>query len=64
MIGCIAEALPGELRVDRAELEDARWFTRAEVRAALAGEAEALVTPPPFAIAHQLLRAWVDGALG
>jgi NAD+ diphosphatase len=64
MLGCLAEALSEEIRVDRAELEDARWFTRAEVRAALAGEAEALVTPPPFAIAHQLLRAWVDGALG
>ena len=36
MMGCIAETAAEEIVVDEAELEDARWFTRAEVRAALA----------------------------
>src|SRR5450759_171008 len=31
MIGCHAEALTGEIVVDREELEDARWFSRDEV---------------------------------
>jgi NAD+ diphosphatase len=58
MIGCIAEAVTSEITVDGVELEEARWFTRAEVRAALAGEGPLLI-PPPFAIAHHLMRHWV-----
>lgn len=61
MIGCLAEALGEDLRVDRAELEEARWFGREEVRAALAGGDGELIVPPPFAIAHHLLRRWAEG---
>ncbi len=61
MIGCLAEALTHEIVVDRTELEDARWFTRAEVVAMLEGRhPEGLLPPNPVAIAHHLLRAWVD----
>jgi len=60
MIGCVGEALSEELDIDYAELRDARWFTRDEVRAALDGARGTLVVPPPFAIAHHLMRAWVD----
>jgi len=63
MIGCIGEAESEEITVDLAELEDARWFTRDALRAALEGRREDLVVPPPFAIAHQLIRAWVGGEL-
>ena len=43
------------------ELDDARWFTRAEVAAALAGDpARAFLAPPRFAIAHTLLERWLD----
>ena len=35
MIGCHAEALSREILVDRAELEDARWFNKDEVVAML-----------------------------
>ena len=59
MIGCLAEGESDAITVDRSELEEARWFTRAEVRAAFAGEAEFSV-PPPLAIAHHLIRAWLD----
>jgi NAD+ diphosphatase len=56
MIGCAAEALTEELLIDTDELADARWFTRAEVRAMLHGRhPEGLTVPPPLAIAHHLL---------
>jgi len=48
------------LTIDRTELEDARWFTRQEVAAALAGGADAaFIAPPPFAIARTLLEHWL-----
>jgi NAD+ diphosphatase len=59
MIGCLAEALSEAVIVDYAELEDARWFTRAEVQEMLGGEhANGLGAPQPIAIARSLMRAW------
>ena len=47
------------LVIDRTELDDARWFTRAEVEAALRGdEGSAFLPPPRFAIARTLLDHW------
>ncbi len=61
MIGCIAEATSTAITIDRTELEDARWFTRAEVQAALAGaHPDGVICPPPMAIAHGLMRAWAE----
>ena len=61
MLGCIAEGLAEAIEVDSVELEDARWFDRDTVRRALAGDPDAgLGVPPPLAIAHHLLREWVD----
>jgi NAD+ diphosphatase len=60
MIGCLAEAESDEVTIDRAELVDARWFSLSEVRDALAGKPGPLFVPPPFAIAHHLIQAWVD----
>lgn len=60
MIACTALTDEPSLTIDRTELEDARWFSRDEVAAALAGEAEApFLAPPPFAIAHSLLAHWL-----
>ena len=61
MIGCFAEALPGEARIDSSELESVRWFTLMELREAVQrwDEARALRLPPPLTIAHQLARAWL-----
>ena len=60
MIGCTARAVGRELTIDTTELDDARWFSRAEVRAALAGEAAAPFLPPPkVAIARTLLQHWL-----
>ena len=61
MIGCHAEATSREIVVDRTELEDARWFSKAEVESMLMRRhPDGLSTPPPVAIAHHIVRAWVD----
>jgi NAD+ diphosphatase len=62
MIGAHADAADDSLTIDKNELEDARWFDREEVIAALANEPDASFLPPPrSAIARTLLEAWVDG---
>lgn len=62
MIGCFAEALSEPVTVDRTELENARWFSREEVSAMLAGRhIEGLTAPLPFAIANELMTSFVDG---
>ena len=61
MIGCHAEAVTHEIVVDREELEDARWFTKDEVEAMLMRKhPQGLTTPPPVAIAHHIIRAWIE----
>ena len=61
MIGCHAEALSHELKIDHAELQDARWFERKELASMLARQhPDNLSTPPPMAIAYHLIRAWVE----
>jgi len=61
MIGCHAQALSFDITVDRSELEDARWFDRAEVADMLMRRhAGGLTTPPPVAIAHHIIRTWVE----
>jgi NAD+ diphosphatase len=62
MIGCFAEALSEEITLEEAELADARWFTKAEVREMLAkaGTTETPRLAPSMAIAHQLAKAWVE----
>lgn len=60
MIGCIAEALTEEIAFDGEELEDARWFSKDDVRRMLAGTHEAYAAPVPIAIANRLLREWVE----
>jgi len=64
MIGCLAEARSENLVIDREELEDARWFTREELALMLKRQhPQGLTTPPPVAIAHHIIRSFVeDGA--
>ena len=60
MIGCRARALSDHLTIDFTELDDARWFSRAEVEAAVAGSEGALFQAPPrWAIARTLLEDWL-----
>lgn len=60
MIGCIAQATSREVIIDETELADARWFKRAELEAAMNGDASVLMVPPPLAIAHGLLKHWLS----
>ncbi len=65
MIGCHAEALTTELKVDHSELEDARWFARDEVAAMmLRRHPDGLTATHPFAIAHHIIRAWLEAEQG
>ena len=60
MIGCRARALSDALTVDFTELDDARWFSREEIAAAVSGDREAPFLPPPhWAIARTLLEEWL-----
>ena len=60
MIGCRARAASDILTIDKSELDDARWFSRDEVVAALEGREEAAFLPPPTtAIARTLLERWL-----
>jgi NAD+ diphosphatase len=61
MIGCHAVALTEEIVIDRTEIEDARWFDRAELKLMLTRQhPQGLTTPPPIAIAHHIIRAFAD----
>jgi NAD+ diphosphatase len=61
MIGCFALAKTRDVVLDGAELEDARWFDRDELRAMFAGtHPGGLTAPNPIAIAHHLLKAWLE----
>jgi NAD+ diphosphatase len=61
MLGCHAYAEGDALKVDTTELEEAHWFAREEIAAAMAGEEDGrLLTPPSVAIAHQLLKWWLE----
>ena len=68
MRGFLARAdADAPIRVDLAEIAHARWFTRREIGAALAGEpvpvggGDRLVLPPPSSIALFLVHRWLDG---
>ncbi|SAI31392.1 NADH pyrophosphatase [Bordetella ansorpii] len=65
MIGCFARAVSSEVVIDYNELEDARWFTRAEAAEMVAGtHPEGLSSPKPFAIAYHLMKAFVEEGEG
>jgi len=71
MLGCIAEAVSTEIHVDSTEMEDVRWFSRAEAEAALEAsrwasmgreppDPAAIFVPGSYAIAHHLIRHWLE----
>jgi NAD+ diphosphatase len=61
MIGCHAEAVSDEVVIDKSEIEDARWFDRAELKSMLLRQhPQELSTPPPIAIAHHIIRDFVE----
>lgn len=64
MIGCYGEALSAEIRFDGTELEDCRWFSRAQVVEMLENPTgEGVSVPPVGSIAHRLISDWSRGEL-
>ena len=55
MVGFFAEADGDEIRIDRDELEDARWFTRAQLESP-----QGFFYPPRLSLAHHMIRAFVE----
>lgn len=65
MIACTSITDDPTLTLDEEEIEEARWFSLAEVQAAMAGDPDApFIAPPPFAIARDLLQHWIDLQIG
>lgn len=60
MVGLIAQTDTEELTIDARELEAARWVSRDEARAIIAGAHPEIRSPPPLAIAHHLTRLWSE----
>lgn len=56
MLGFYAEALSEEITIDTNELEDARWFARAQIRD---HQAHGFDLPRPDSIARRLIDDWV-----
>ena len=57
MLGFRAEAAGDlDLRVDEDEIAEAHWYSREELRGALA--AREILLPPPVSIAHRLIESW------
>jgi NAD+ diphosphatase len=59
MLGFTAPWESGEPAVGDEELEDVRWFTRAEIEAAVGGRGP-FGLPPRLAIARRLIDGWLD----
>jgi NAD+ diphosphatase len=59
MLGFVARAVGTELRVDEDEIEEARWFSREELRAGTGPQA----LPPAVSIARHIIDRWVAGEL-
>jgi len=60
MIGFHARANGGEPRPGDRELEQVRWFERAEVEAAAAGQSDVFLSPP-YSISRRLIDGWLSG---
>jgi len=61
MNGCLAEALNDDIKMDANELVDCRWFSKDECAAMLMRQhPDGLTCPPPVAIAHHIIRTWVE----
>ena len=61
MIGFVARATSDVIDVDGAEIEEARWFTRDQLRADAASGA--VVVPQGVSISSSLLESWVGESL-
>jgi NAD+ diphosphatase len=61
MLGFYATALTDEIKVDRTEIAEARWFTRAELTELTASED--VLLPPIVSISRWLVESWHGGEI-
>jgi NAD+ diphosphatase len=61
MLGFFARALSPELRLDPAEIAEARWLSRTELREAV--ESGEVLLPGQVSIARRLIETWYGGQL-
>jgi NAD+ diphosphatase len=61
MVGFFARATSTDIQVDGAEISDARWFTREQMKTET--EAGTLVLPGGISISRSLVEAWYGGRL-
>jgi NAD+ diphosphatase len=62
MLGFRAQAAAGQaITVDREELTEARWWSRAGLLAAV--QARELALPPSVSIARHIIESWYGGPL-
>ena len=59
MIGCHSHADDDALVIDYTEMAEIIWFTRDEVASSIAGNGP-FHAPPPHAIAHTLIKWWLE----
>jgi len=55
MLGFVAHAKDDTIRIDDDELEDARWFSREQIRSP-----EDIFIPPPYSLANQMISVFLD----
>ena len=61
MIGCIAESTSEKFKLDEIEIDEGRWFQRTELKDAINGNGNSnFFVPPKMAIAHHLIKAFVE----
>jgi NAD+ diphosphatase len=61
MIGVHVKALSKELVIDKNEIADAKWISKEQMKAILAGdESFGIKIPNKIAIARNLLEYWVE----
>ena len=60
MIGYIAESKTDNFKLDEVELDEGRWFTKEELKNTLNGKNNEFFVPPPMAIAHHLIKGFVE----
>lgn len=61
MFGVAGEVLDDKITVDKTEIEDARWVTKAELIAAQISENPEILPARRGAIAHHLISQWLSG---
>lgn len=60
MMGLTCRASSRELTINKAEIEDAQWFSRETVERVFAKQDDAFLRPPRMAVAHHLIKHWLN----